>query len=59
MFTIVYADALFAGDADPASQPSSDGEVLIRNVAMIVMGVLIYAILMPVWRGLTMKRRTS
>lgn len=59
VFTIVYANALFAGDADPASQPRPDREVVIGNVAVIVVGVLVYAVLMPVWRRVTTSGRSS
>lgn len=53
VFTTVYADALFAGDANPASQPLPDQEVLIRNAAVIVVGVLVYVGFMLLWRRIT------
>ena len=53
IFAIVYADALFAGDRNPMSQPAPDHAVLTRNGLVLLAGVVGYALLMLLWRRLT------
>ena len=48
VFTIVYANVLFAGDRNPSGQPLPDHQVLARSGGTIFLGVLIYAALIIV-----------
>lgn len=54
-FMTVYADTLFAGDANPAAQPAPDGEVIWRSAAIIVAAILIYTALAMLWQRATVR----
>ena len=53
VFTTVYADALFAGDRDPAQPPLADRAVLTRSGIIIVAAVAAYALLIVAFERLT------
>ena len=57
VFVFIYAPALFAGDQSPAARPPPEQEVLLRNGAAIVAGIVIYAVLSLLWRRWTSKGR--
>ncbi|HEU0045188.1 hypothetical protein [Sphingomonas sp.] len=52
-FAVVYADALFRGDRNPASPPAPDSATIGTNLAVIVIAILLYAALSLAWRRLT------
>lgn len=56
VFTIVYADALFAGDRNPQAQPVPDREVIVRNAVIVLAAIVVYTGLVLLWRRLTRSR---
>jgi hypothetical protein len=58
VFTLVYADVLFAGERNPALPLPPERDVLVHNVATIVTGVLLYAISTLLWHRATIRWRT-
>ena len=59
VFTLVYADALFAGDRKPGSSPPSDQDVLIHSVSTIATGVVLYAVLATIWHRMAIRRQQN
>jgi cell division protein FtsX len=55
IFTLVYADVLFASDRNPALPPIPDKDVLIHNITIIIIGVLIYTVAAVLWHRLIIK----
>lgn len=59
VFAIVYANVLFAGDRDPASQGPSDAETMTNTAVGLTVGVLLYAVLLLLYGKITNRSRPN